>query len=895
MPEWKSEIRARLAALRLDPTRETEIVEELSQHLDDRYADLRGRGLDDAAARATALEELSERGMLERELRAVTQRGAPSLALGGGSRRRPLEALWLDTRYSLRTFRSHPTFALVAILTFALGIGACTLIFSAVQGVIRRPLPYTNPEQLVAFWGSAPEKGLPEVSAPLGLYSQYREHMRTMSALAAYSGGGMTLTGVGDPERIDGAIVSLDFFRVFNERMLHGRPFVPGEDVRNAPPVVVLSHSLWQRKFAGDTSIVGRAIQLNSRPTTVVGVMPPGFDFPNRSELWMPVVVDPTDFNCWCYDMIGRMRPGIRPPDVAREMASIIDDFADRRHDVFPDHKRGTAKIIAMPLSDRIVGDLRRPLFVLFGAVGLVLLIACANIANLVLVRATSRHQEIAVRCCLGAGPRRIAAQLLTESVLLSVAGAVAGLLLAFWGVRLLRQLPVQLFPRMNEIRLDPVVLAFTAGVAVVTGLLCGVAPALRVSRVDLQDAIKSGSRGSSTGQTRRLSDAFVVTQFALSLILLVAAGLLLQSYRHLSTLDLGYRPDDVLVGRISLPYPKYDTSTAVRAFYEPLLSRVRALPGVTDAGLASLVPLSRGNAQNNIVAEGKEPRPGEPVLVANVRIVTPGYFKAIGTPILEGRDFQQSDDERGLRVGVADETFAKHFWPKESAIGKRFRSGGDTSAGRWVTIVGVVRNVKHNSLDEQTDLQVYEVFARQTTWSNYLVVRTAASPEALTSRLREEIKAGDPTLPFYDVHTMQSAVRSSLAIRRLLNVLLGGFALTALILAAIGIYGVIALSVTARVREFGIRLALGAQTSDVRRLVLRHGVMLAALGVTLGIAGALYLTRFIQRLLFGVTPVDWATFSAVAAILAATALLASYLPAHRATRADPVSALRSE
>ncbi|HEY8176016.1 MAG TPA: ABC transporter permease, partial [Gemmatimonadaceae bacterium] len=322
MPEWKLEIRARLAALRLDPTRETEIVEELSQHLDDRYADLRAGGLDDAAARAAALEELSEPGMLERELRAVTQRGAPSLALGGGSRRRPLEALWLDIRYSLRTFRSHPTFALVAILTFALGIGACTLIFSAVQGVIRRPLPYTNPEQLVVFWGSAPEKGLPEVSAPLGLYSQYREHMRTMSALAAYSGSGMTLTGVGDPERIDGAIVSLDFFRVFKERMLRGRPFVPGEDVRNAPPVVVLSHSLWQRKFAGDTSIVGRAIQLNSRPTTVVGVMPPGFDFPNRSELWMPVVVDPTDFNCWCYDMIGRMRPGIRPPDVAREMAS---------------------------------------------------------------------------------------------------------------------------------------------------------------------------------------------------------------------------------------------------------------------------------------------------------------------------------------------------------------------------------------------------------------------------------------------------------------------------------------------------------------------------------------------------------------------------------------------
>jgi putative ABC transport system permease protein len=895
MPEWKSVIRARLAGLRLDPTREEEIVEELSQHLDDRYAELRGRGLDDAAARAAALEELSEHGMLEKELRPVTHRGTPSLGLGGSSRGRPLEALWLDVRYSLRTFRVHPTFALIAILTFALGIGACTLIFSAVQGVIRRPLPYPNPEQLVVFWGSAPEKGLPEVSAPLGLYSEYRDHARTMSAVAAYSGAGMTLTGLGEPERLDGALVTRDFFRVFNQRMLLGRPFVAGEDVRNAPPVAVLSHSLWQRKFAGDTGIVGRAIQLNAQPTTVVGVMPPGFAFPNKAELWMPVYDDPTNFNCWCYNMIGRMRSGIGTPDVVREIVSIIDDFADRRHDVFPDHKRGTAKIIAMPLSDRIVGDLRRPLLVLFGAVGLVLLIACANIANLVLVRATSRNQEIAVRCCLGAGPRRIAAQLLIESVMLSLAGAAAGLLLAFWGVHLLRQLPVDRFPRMNEVRLDPIVLAFAIGVAVLSGLLCGVAPALRVSRVDLQDAIKSGSRGSSTGRTRRLSDGFVVTQFALSLILLVAAGLLLQSYRHLSSLDLGYRPENVLVGRLSLPYPKYDTSTVVRAFYEPLLTRVRALPGVTDAGLATQVPLTRGNQQNNIIAEGKEPRPGEPVLVANARIVTPGYFKAMGTPILEGRDFLESDDDRSLRVGMVDEAFAKHFWPKQSAIGKRFRTGGDTTAGRWVTIVGVVRNVKHNSLDEQTDLQAYEVFARQTTWNNYLVVRTTGSPEALTSRVREEIMAGDPTLPFYDVHTMQSAVRSSLAIRRLMNVLLGSFALVALILAAIGIYGVISLSVTARVREFGIRLALGAQTADVRGLVLRHGIMLATLGVALGIAGALYLTRFLQRLLFGVTPVDWATFSAVAAILAATALIASYLPARRATRADPVSVLRSE
>lgn len=896
MPDWRKDIRDRLTRLRLDAPREAEIVEELSQHLDDRYAELRGQGLDDAAARSAALAELSDEGVLERELRPVVRPAATSnLALGRATRANPFETLWHDVRYALRTFRSHPTFTIVATLTFAIGIGACTLIFSAVHGVIQRPLPYEDPNRLVVFWGSAPEKGLPEVSAPTGLFHEYRDKTRTLESITAYSGTGMNLTSGGDPERIEGAVVSRDFFRVLRVPMYLGRPFADGDDAQGMPRFAVLSHSLWLRKFGGDSTIVGKAIELSARPTTVVGVTPPGFDFPNRAELWTPLYVDANDFNCWCFNLVGRMRPGISPPDVAREVVSIIDGFAQRRPDVFPNHAGGTAKIIAMPLSERIVGDLRRPLLVLLGAVGLVLLIACANIANLVLVRATSRTREIAVRCCLGAGPMRIAAQLLTESVLLSVAGAVAGLLLAFWGVQLLRQLPVREFPRMNEVQLDPIVLAFTAGIAVFTGLLCGVAPALRVARVDLQDAIKSGSRGSRTGQTRRLSDGFVVTQFALSLVLLVAAGLLLRSYRHLSGLDLGYRPENVLVGRISLPYPKYDTSTVVRAFYDPLLLRVRSLPGVTDAGLASRVPLTRGNQQNNIIAEGKEPRPGEPVLVANVRIVTPGYFKAMGTPLLQGRDFQESDDERALRVGVVDERFAKHFWPNDNAIGKRFRSQGDTSSGAWVTVVGVVRNVKHNSLEEQPDLQLYEAFARNTTWNNYLVVRTSAAPEMLASRIRTEIKTLDATLPFYEVHTMQSAVRASLSIRRLVNSLLSGFALTALILAAIGIYGVISLSVGARVREFGIRLALGAQTSDVRGLVLRHGMVLAGFGVAIGIAGALYLTRFLQRLLFGVTALDWITFSTVAAILATTALLASYLPARRATRADPVSALQSE
>jgi len=899
MPEWTEEIRRRLAPLNLDPARESEIVEELSQHLDDRYEELRRKGMAEGAARDGALGELQEDAVLEHELRPVTHRMSPSIALGGTGGRRPWESLWHDVRFALRSFRTHPAFASVAVLTFGLGIGACTLIFSAVRGVIQRPLPFPEPGQLISFWGSAPEKGLPEVNSPTGLFVVYRDKTRLLSKVAAFSSDGATLTGagLGDPERIVGATVSVEFFGVFGVTPQLGRTFVAGEEVRNgAPTFVVMSHSLWLRKFGGDSTMVGRAIAMNGQPVTVVGIMPAGFDYPNQAEYWVPEYMDANNFNCWCYQLVGRARPGITAADVSREMANITDDFAISRRDIFSEPKRGGSRVIAMPLADRIVGDLRRPLVVLLGAVALVLLIACANIANLVLVRAASRSQEIAVRCCLGAGPRRIAAQLLTESVLLSLAGALAGLILTFWGVHLLQQLPVDRFPRMNEVRVDPVVLAFSAAVAAITGLLCGVAPAIQMSRVDLQHAIKAGARGSKSGSHRRLSDGFVVTQFALSLVLLVGAGLLLRSYRHLSGLDLGYRPENVLVGRISLPFPRYDTSVVVRTFYNSLAERVRAIPGVSDVGIASRVPLTRGNPQNNVVAEGRESRPGEPVLVANVRIVSPEYFRAIGTPLLEGRVFEATDDERSLRVAVVDEALAKHFWPNESAIGKRVRYGNsDTSSGRWLTVVGVVRNVKHNSLDEQTDLQLYESFGRQATWSNYLVVRSTSSPELLATSIRAEIKALDSALPLYDVHTMQNAVRGSLAIRRLVNVLLGSFALAALLLAAIGIYGVISLSVSGRVREFGIRMALGAQTGDVRGLVLRHGVLLAAAGVAIGIASAAYLTRYLQRLLFGVAPVDWATFGVVALVLTATALLASYLPARRATRADPVLALRSE
>jgi putative ABC transport system permease protein len=893
MPDFRDDIRQRLAGLKLDPAREAQIVDEMAQHLEDRYEELRRRGQSETAARAATLEELNEMNVLEAELRPERNRAAASEITLGRSRGRWLESVAHDLRYALRSLRGSPGYTSASILTLSLALAACTLIFSVANGVLLRPLPYEEPDRLVAFWGTAPEKGLPEVAFPEGLFAVYRDGTRKLEAVTAYDGTGVTLTGAGDPERIEGGAVSLDFFRVFGVQPLLGRTFVQGEDVVD-DHVVILSHALWKRRFSGRADIIGQTLNLNATSRTVVGVMPSGFDFPNKSELWMPLAIDPARFNCWCFLTIGRMRAGVTTEQVRQEIASLTDDFGIRRRDIFPDAKRGGSRIVAQPLSERMVGDVQKPLLVLLAAVGFVLLIACANIANLTLARATARAREIAVRCCLGASPRRIAAQLLTESVMLSIAGAGLGLVLAVWGIHAVRGLPQARFPRIDEVQLDSTVLLFTAGVAIATGLLCGIVPALRASRVDLQDAVKSGQRVAGGG--RRIMDGFVVVQFALSLVLLAGAGLLLRSYQQLLRINLGYRTDNVLTARVSLPWPvPYRSDTLVRSFYDGLLERVRAIPGVRAVGVASRIPLSGGNPQDNIVAEGREPKPGEPVLVANVRNVSTGYLDAIGTPILRGRGFQSTDDLTSLRVTVVDEALAKHFWPNESAVGKRIKHQGDTSSTRWMTIVGVVANVKHNRIDEKADLQLYEPIAQRTTWNNTIVVRATIQPQLLVAQLRGAVAASDPTIPLFQVKTMRAAVDESLSPRRVTNALLGGFAAVALVLAAIGIYGVIALSVNGRMKEFGIRVALGAQAGDVRDLVLRHGLVLAGIGVAVGLGGALGVTRFLRGLLYGVSPIDLPTFGGVAIVLSAAALVACYLPARRATRSDPIVVLRTE
>ena len=789
---------------------------------------------------------------------------------------------------------------LVALLTLSIGIGANTAIFSVVNAAILRPLPFADPERLVTFWGSAPAMGLPVVDYPDALFIYVRQRTRTLSRIAAYHGGGFTLTGAGDAERLEGSAVTADFFRVLGRAPAHGRAFLPEEETPGRGGVTILSDGLWKRRFGGSPEIVGKTIRLDERPVTVVGIMPPGFDFPNRVELWLPLPIDVQSLNCWCYSTVGRLVPGRTPGDTALEMARLNDDFWLEREGKPPKGPASTEPpgsiVIAEHLARSLLGDVKTPLLVLMGAVGMVLLIACANLANLLLTRTSARAREIAVRCCLGASPWRIVRQLLVESLLLAFAGAAIGLLLAWWGAGALGRLAAERLNYVHEATLDPTVLLFTIGVTLATVVLFGVAPALRGARVDLQDAVKDGRRATGSASSRRLADAFVVAQFALGIVLLVGAGLLLRSFGNLLAVDPGFRPEHVLVGRVSLPWLERaddQNQQHARLFHAQLAERVRTLPGVRSVGLSSSAPFSNGNNQQLFVIEGREPAKDQPKLVASVRAVTPGYFAAVGTPVRRGRVFEDTDTEKAPLVAAVDETLARRFWSDQgAAIGHKLRLGDD---GPWRTIVGVVASVKHGDLTADTDRYVYLPHAQAPDGEMDLVVRTSGEPAALTATIRQQIQAMDGSVPFYEVQTLEAAVGRSLATRRLTNNLLLAFALAALILAAVGIYGVMALGVTQRTNEFGIRLALGATPGNLLALVLGQGMRLVLVGVVLGLAGAIGLTRYLGTLLFQVEPVDPLIFGGVTMVLVAVALGACYFPARRATATDPLEALRCE
>jgi putative ABC transport system permease protein len=794
-----------------------------------------------------------------------------------------------------------PGFFAIAVVTLGLGIGVNTAIFSVVNSVLFKPLPLQEPDRLATFWLSAPGKGLGEVNVPQALFAYYQDRCHSFESMAAYDTGSVSLTGGGQPERLSCANVTFEYFSVLGRAPLIGRAFLAEEDTPHNNNVAILGYDLWQRRFGGDPAILEKSIDLNNQSVVVVGVMPPDFDYPNPAErsefphieLWVPLGLDRENISYWNYSVVGRLSRGVTTTDAQREIASLSDDFF-REHNFPKEGDVGTIAVV-VPLTQRITGGVRTQLMMLFGAVGFVLLIACSNIANLLLVRATARNREIAIRTCLGANRLRIVSQLMVESLLLAVIGAGVGLFLAVWGVEGIKTFSGANVPRLQTVQFDWQVLLFTGTVALTTGLLCGTAPALRASKVDLQEALKDGARGTISGSSKRWNNGFVIAQIALSLVLLIGAGLLLTSFRKLLSIDPGFRSENVLSGRIELPQIKYTTLDQVRNFYSQLVERVENLPGVRVAGLCNVVPFSGGGDGDEFTIEGQEPGPGDPVKIAWCRNATPGYFGATGIPILRGRAFEDSDTATSLRVAVVDEKIARTYWPNEDPIGKRVRIGRANRGNPWLTVVGVVASVKNRKLDEDARFYVYQPFSQSVDRETTIVIRTEQNPEALVAAMRREVAALDPELPLYEVETLEHAVARSLNTKRLTNLLLTGFATTALLLAALGIYGVMSLNVSSRTNEFGIRLALGAQPEDVLKLVLSQGLALAFCGVGLGLIAAFGLTRFLDSLLFEVSSTDPSTFVGVAILLTSVAMIACFVPARRATKVDPMVALRYE
>ena len=888
MPDWRALVESALEGMRLEPHRRAAIVLELSEHLEDRYRELVSHGAPVAESLALVREELARGDLLRSALAELEP--PPSAPIEPPGQARARDGWWSDIRYGARTLSRRPGLTFIALVTLGLGIGATSAIFSVVDEVLLRGLPFREPDRIIHFLGSAPDKGLNEVNWPEAFYAHFRARSRTLDPVAIYTSNEYTLTGLGDAERIVAANVTIGFFPLLGIAPMLGRGFEEGEDRDRRANVTVLSWRLWQRRFSADTAVIGRTISLSGTTMTVIGVMPPGFDFPERSELWVPARINPASLDCWCYDGIGRLANGVTEADARQELVDLADQFW-REHE--PDvPRKGHSIILTSPLGNRLVGSARDPLLVLFAGVAMVLLIACANLANLLLARANARAREIAVRCCLGASPRRVVRQLLVESALLACMGGLAGLALAWAGVRALSPVVQERLHHIQGIGLHPMVLVFTLGVTALTGVLFGLAPALRATRVDLQRTLKEGGRTTGTAGGRRLNDSFVVAQFAFSLVLLTGAGLLIRSFRNLLAIDPGFRPEHVLTARVSLPWPRYDEKR-VHAFQDRFLESLHAIPGTRAVAIAESVPFSDGDNQQNFVVEGSEPGPTDPIPVTSVWAVSPGYFAAVGTPLLDGRAFAETDRDSASPVLIIDRTIADRYWPGGGAIGRRIRLGGGTN--RWATIIGLAGEIRHQNLGEAPNYRVYLPIAQHTRWRTRIAIRAEGDPLALTRQVREAVRTIDPELPVFGFETLQQSVANSLSTERLTHRLLLGFAAVALLLAAIGIYGVMSLNVGSRIGEFGIRMALGASPGQVRHLVVRHGLALVTPGVLLGLAGAAALTRFLGSLLFGVKPIDPMTFALVTGLLLIVAAAACWVPARRAVSSDPLTALRGE
>ncbi len=818
-----------------------------------------------------------------------------------------METLIQDIRYAIRSLVKHPGLTAVALITLALGIGANTAIFSVVNAVVLRPLPYAEPDRLVTLWETMP--GSDQRSVAPGNFVDWRDQNKSFQELAATFYGNFNVTGDGEADRVDGSTVTSNLMKVLGVRPQLGRSFEAEDDNHQDRNLVMISHGLWQRRFGGATDVVGRTMIVDELPHTIIGVMPEGFQYPQRSQMWvlgrnrgaipLSLIAQVPD-NDWTHErdahfigVIGRLRPGVTLSQGQSDIAGITR----RLEEDFPKTNGGLGSNL-VPLHTQVVGDVRKTLFILLGAVGLVLLIACTNVANLMLARASQRDREIAIRAAVGASRRRLVRQLLTESVLLSTLGGLAGLVVSIWVVDLFIKLSPGDIPRLNEASVDPLLLGFALLISLLTGLGFGLLPAFQASRANLNTALKDGGTKATEGRQRRNArNGLVITEVALAQVLLVGAALLALSYVRVSQINPGFNADRVLTAKIAPARKKYPDPKARSAFYGTILDHLEHMPGVESAGMVMSLPLSGSSMNRGFRTEGRpDPKPDENITM-DFQIVSPSYFPTLQIPVKRGRGLTEADTENSERVIVINETMARQYWPSEDPVGKRMAIGDSSKDTSWRTIVGVVGDNRHASLNEPPVPTAFISYHQDLeSWPRMgFVIKATSDPASLTGAVRKELASIDPTQPVYAIEPMNNLLSASVAQRRFIMLLLGSLATVAIALAMVGVYGVISFSVSERTHEIGIRMALGAHRWDVLRMVLGQGMGLTTIGIVVGVAAAFGLTRLLTSMLFEVSPTDAATFSIVAGAVAVVASVACYIPARRATKVDPLVALRYE
>ena len=816
-----------------------------------------------------------------------------------------MEFIWQDMRYGARMLLKSPGFTVVAVLTLALGIGANTAIFSVVNFVLLRPLEYANPDQLVMVWERNTKKGWNESPTSFADFVDFRDNAKSVE-LVAFTDTNFNLTGGDQPERVAGLRVSANLFSLLGVNPARGRWFAPGEDKPGAGHVLILSYGLWQRSFGGNSNLVNQTVQLNGQSYTVVGVMPPTFKFPpafsatttseeliSNADLWVPLTTDdvPLIRNIRNLKMIGRLKAGVAPQQAQAEINSIASRLARE----YPDVNAGLESVV-IPLHEQIVGDVREALLILLGAVVLVLLIACANIANLLLSKATARQKEIAIRTAVGANRLRLLGQLLTESTLLGLLGGVFGFLVAYAGSKTLVSFGSFSIPQLTDFSFDMKVPLFALVVSLLTSLIFGLAPAIDASNPNLNEALKEGGRSSSGGATRaRLRNALVITEVALAVVLVTASGLMLRSFVRLQGTSSGLNPHNLITLELELPDVRYHAAQQQTLFQQQLLQRVASLPGVQNAATVDNLPFS-GNAFNtSFTIEGRPTGPTTETPRAYYRVISPDYFPAIGIELHKGNQFTDRDTAEQPGVAIVNETAAQRYWPGVDPLGKRIKRGRPESKNPWLTVIGIVSGSRQLSLKEGSQPEIYVPYLQNPGLTFTLVARTASDPRSLTGALRKEVLSADREIPAVNIKLMEELISNSVAKERFYVLLLGVFAALALILAAVGVYGVMSYSVTLRTRDIGIRMALGARPVDIFKHIVGQALLLGLIGLGVGIVLAIASTRVMSSLLYGINATDPLTLAITSLVLLAVALLASYLPARRATRVDPLVTLRYE